>query len=244
MSILSELQSRKIGLIELISMGFEVYLKNLKPILLVFSTIYLPFMIIMLAVSFSIQNNPSGLSLVLQVFFYLGLFVFSIFQNIYFIAISVITENYVHGRNTSYQSVVNKILAILVPLFFLGVRYFINIYLRLLLLIIPGIIYAINNAYYGFAFILRDQRGTAAFAYSRSIVKGNWWRVLFFSFLVMLIAFGLQTIFSKLFNIIPILNDFWVSLLSQTLPQFIVIGIGIGSILLFLNLDFQKSLES
>lgn len=245
MSILSELQSRKIGLIELMSMGFEVYLKNLKPILLVFSTIYLPFLIIMLAVSFPIQNNPEGLSLVLL---YLGLFVFWIVQSIYFIAISVITENYVHGRNTSYQSVVKKILASLVPLLFLGFRFGINYLLRGLLLIIPGIIYLINNQYYGLAFILRDQRGKAAFAYSRSIVKGNWWRVFFFGFLVLFIVFGLQTIFSKLLNIIPFINDFWVSLLSQTLPQFIVIGITIGSILLFLNLDFQinfqKNLES
>jgi len=98
MSILSELQSRKLGLIELMSMGFEVYLKNLKPILLVFCTINLPFLIILLAFTQTISNNPSGfLVLLYEIIF----FVYLIFQTIYFVAISVITDNYVHGINTS-----------------------------------------------------------------------------------------------------------------------------------------------
>jgi len=99
----------------------------------------------------------------------------------------------------------------------------------------------VNNLYCVFALILRDQRGKAAFAYSRSIVKGNWWRVFFFLFLGVFIVFGLQIILSKLLNTVPFMNDFWVSLLSQTLPQFIAIGISSGSILLFLNLDYHKS---
>ncbi|NEN89437.1 MAG: hypothetical protein F6K48_11235 [Okeania sp. SIO3H1] len=241
MSILSELKSRKLGLIELISMGFDVYLKNLKPILLLFCTISLPFSIIMSALTTEVQNSPSGLFLA---FYYVFLIFFILVSSIYYIAVSVITDNYVHERNTNYQSVVKKIFASLVPLFLLSFRFWINYFLRCLLLLIPGIIYLINNGYYGLAFILRDQKGEASFLYSRSIVEGNWWRVFFFSFLVGLISIGLQTVFSQFLNTIPFINPFWVSVLSETLPTFITIGISLGDILLFLNLEFQKNLES
>lgn len=242
MSILSELQSRKLGLIELILMGFDVYFKNLKPILLAFAVILLPFMIILGALVYLVQIDPNR-SVILWIW-YLGFLILVLLMSlIYFIALSIITENFVNDRKTSYQSVVRQIASSFIPLFLLGIRFGINYFLRCLLLFIPGIIYLVNNQYYGLAFILRDQRGKAAFAYSRSIVKGNWWRVLFFGFLSNFVIFGLQKIFSKALNTVPLINDFIASVLSQVLPQFIAIGIGVGAILLFLNLDYQKSLE-
>ncbi|NEO13188.1 MULTISPECIES: hypothetical protein [unclassified Moorena] len=266
MNILSKLKNRKLGLIELMSMGFEVYIKNLKPILLVFSTINLSFLIIMLAMRFLLPNNPELSIFVFRIF---GSIIFGsslfICQIIYFIPIAIITNNYVYGRHNNYQSVVKKLLASLVPLFLLSLRFILKVFmlylgaiitglllflllsllnlqfhiyfhpvfsvlvsLVLIVLTRPVIIYIINNQYYGLAFLLRDQRGTAAFAYSRSIVKDNWWRVFFFSFLVMLLDFGLQQLFYIPFIIV----------------QFIAIGIVIGSTLLFLNLDFHKKLDN
>jgi hypothetical protein len=242
MSILSELQSRKLGLIELILMGFDVYFKNLKPILLAFAVILLPFMIILEALVYLVQIDPNR-SVIFWIWYLGFLILVSLMSLIYFIALSIITENFVNGRKTSYQSVVRQIASSFIPLFLLGIRFGINYFLRCLLLFIPGIIYLVNNQYYGLAFILRDQRGKAAFAYSRSIVKGNWWRVLFFGFLSAFVIFGSQAPFKNTLSTVPFINDFIASVLSQVLPQFIAIGIGVGSILLFLNLDYQKSLE-
>ncbi|NEO42056.1 MAG: hypothetical protein F6J90_39335 [Moorea sp. SIOASIH] len=241
MSSIFQLQSRKLGLLELISMGFEVYLKNLKPILLLFCTIYLPLLIILSALNPDNQNNPSGLFLA---FFVVVSIVVNLAGIIYIIALSLITENYLHGRDTSYQSAVQKIVSSLLPIVGLVLIFWINYLLRFLLLIIPGIVYAVNNQYYGLAFILRDQRGKEAFDYSRSIVEGNWWKVLFFIFLSGLSALGLQFILNSVLTTLPFMKNFWGDLLSVILPKFIVIGIAIGNILLFLNLDYQKSLES
>lgn len=235
MTMMSELKNQEIGLIQLVSMGFKIYLKNLKPILLVFYTIYLPFLIIDSFLTSETKNNPSEL---FWVYYSIFVIVASLAYSIYFIAISVITENYVSGRNSSYRSVVEKIFVLLIPLFILELRFSINYLLRCLLLLIPGIIYLINNQYYRLAFILRKQKGKAAFAYSQSIVQGNWWRVFWLIFLLGLTSSGLQIIFSKFLNIF--LNDFLIFILSHTLPEFIVIGINIANTLLFLNLDFQK----
>ncbi|NEO72525.1 hypothetical protein [Moorena sp. SIO3H5] len=241
MSSLSKLQSRKLGFIELISMGFDVYLKNLKPILLLFCTIYLPLLIILSALNPENQNNPSGLFLA---FFIVFSIVVALVGFIYYIALALITENYLHGRDTSYQSAVQKIVSNLLPLVGLALIFSINYFIRFMLLIIPGIVYTVNNQYYGLTCILRDQRGKDAFNYSRSRVEGNWWKVFFFTFLGGLIALALQFILNSVLTSIPFMKNFWGDLLSVILPQFIVIGITIGNILLFLNLDYQKSLES
>ncbi len=264
MSILSKLQSRKLGLIDLLSMGFEVYLKNWKLILLLFGTIYLPFLRIYLDFEYRIENNPiEGLLFGFSRLYW----IFVAFTNyILFIAISIVTENYIQGRNISYQGVIKRTFSSLIPLFLLGIRFTVNLFFRfllgilpaaMLLLIIPGmpmvvgiimlvpsLLYAINNWYYGLAFILREQRGNNAFTYSQFIVKENWWRVFLFYFLIVFMNSVLRIIFNKSLNIIPFINDFWVYVLSDSLPELIAIGISIGTILLFLNLDFQKNKDN
>lgn len=241
MTILSELQNKELGLIRLISMGFDIYQKNLRSILLIFCTIYLPFLIIMSAFTYDFQDNPDLSSLGL---FYVILIVAGIVGMIFYVAASIITVNYLHGRNTSYKNVKQKILSSLFPLCWLSFIFLINYILRCFLLLIPGIIYLINNQYYILAFVLRDERGGDTFSYSRSVVEGDWWKVFFFYILNGLFAFALQFIFSISFDTIPFINEFWVYLLSQTLPSFIVIGMSIASVLLFLNMDFLKNTES
>lgn len=101
MITLSELQSRKVGLIELLSMGFNVYLKNFKPILLLFCTTNLPFLIILSALIAHNQNNPSVLS---WAFYLVFVIVASMAMSIYEIATSVIPHFSQKGRSLNSKS--------------------------------------------------------------------------------------------------------------------------------------------
>ncbi|NEP27797.1 hypothetical protein, partial [Moorena sp. SIO3I6] len=116
----------------------------------------------------------------------------------------------------------------------------------LLLMIIPGIIYWVNNGYYGLAFVLRDQRSRAAFAYSRAIVKGNWWRVFLFGFIYLFVIVIAIKIFHIIFSFIPIINssEVLMTVITSLLAGFISVAPLVGYILLFINLDYQKSLET
>lgn len=241
MSILSELQSRKLGLIELLSMGFDVYLKNIKLFLITYLTIIAPFAIVVDVLQAYIAIPLFALLWYLSFLIYL-----SIFPPALLVALSLITENLVLSKETNFKNVIQLLLSRLLALIGLNIRFGVILFFRSLLLIIPGIIYGVNNGYYGLAFVLRDQRGRAAFAYSRSIVKGNWWKVFFFGFLNFFVLFGLLTIFNKLFSFIPIINSSAVLMLviPDILTGFINVAISVGVILLFLNLDYQKSLES
>ncbi|NEO79330.1 hypothetical protein [Moorena sp. SIO4G3] len=305
MSILSELQSRELGLIELLLMGFDIYLKNIKSILVLFCLIFLLQIIILVLIIILIFSQLlffEDIGFILGFIYLIAIlftplraifllitfmsiipmlgfenieFIFGFFAltsllvlidlmnttPIYNIAISVITDNYVHGINISYQSVLKKIFSSLNSILCLGFIYQVNFLLRaMMLLVIPGIIYRINNLYYGSAFILRDQRGKAAFTYSRSIVKGNCYKVFVFSFLFSFISifllFFISGALGLLFSIVIIFfNTFGAFLVSGALSlvsvilslflyfssQMVVI---IGSILLFLNLEYQKKVES
>jgi hypothetical protein len=50
-----------------------------------------------------------------------------------------------------------------------------------LLLIIPGIIFSVNYVFVLLVIALRDKHGTSALAYSHDLVKGQWWRVFWYT---------------------------------------------------------------
>ncbi|MEH2026506.1 hypothetical protein [Nostoc sp.] len=237
MSILSELQSKKLGLLELISLGFNLYIKKNRLFLGVF-LIYLPFLIISALFSYYFLIFSYNL-------YFLGLIsIFNIFvYSIYSATLCILTESCVLQENIQPKAVVKWILSHMLPLIGLEIRFFITSYLLSFLLVVPGIIYFINNDFSSHAFILRGQRGKAAFLYSRTLVKGNWWKAFLFTLLTYLIFLGLQAIFTKIFNIniTSVANSsILISVISSALIQLILLGFGICKVLLFLNLEFQK----
>ncbi|MBE9251841.1 hypothetical protein IQ226_22595 [Dolichospermum sp. LEGE 00240] len=235
MSILSELQSRKLGLVEIIVFGYEIYFKNIKFFLIQFCVLILPWATMLQILQ---QYRDFVLFTQLCVWFYLLIVI-----AIYAMSLVIATENLVLNKETRFKSLMSQIFPNIGTAINLNFKFTIGLILRLFLLIVPGIIYGINNGYVLYTFALRGQKGKAAFNYSRTIVKGNWWRVFFFSLLTTFSVFGLQLILQKILKIIPFLNSLSVSLLSTLIPQFILLGMGIAGVLLFLNLDYQKSLE-
>lgn len=157
MRILTEIQNKRLGLIELLSMGFDIYLKNLKSISVIFLVTVFPFQLF-LSMFIAIQENGiviSGIYLALFFIIYIG---FIIPVMVYYIAISILVEQLIHEQKTNYGNIIKIIISRLIPLTILTIKFSINFYLRFLLLFIPGLIYFVNNGYYGLAFILRDQR--------------------------------------------------------------------------------------
>lgn len=235
MSILSDLQTKKLGLFELIALGCDLYLKHFRSFFLLLCLV-LPFSIILQILSL---NIPSNSALFIPLSIYCLFYVFVVTPT-YIMAVSIFTEGYVLEENPQLDVVIRKILPRIIPFTGLNLRYIIGYSLRLLLLFVPGIIYSVNNGYFAIAFVLRDQRGKAAFQYSRSLVKGNWWKVFFFTILVLTTSFGLQTLTSTVLNSIITNSPILVAVLSNILTSLVLVGVGISSVLLFLNLDFQK----
>ncbi len=238
MSFLSKLQDKKLGLLELISLGYDLYLKNIR-LFLGFNYIALPFIIIGIIIITSAYSSSNSAAYVLMILYLI--FYFCVFIPFYSAAVNILVEDCVLKKQIQPKNVIKRIGNRIFSLVALYVRFYLNSFVRYLLLIIPGIIYEINNGFLGSALILRDQTGKSAFQYSRLLVKGNWWRVFFYRFIVILTIFGTQIIFDTILNSIfvdlPLLN----SILSAILFIFATFGIPISGVLLFLNLEFQKS---
>ncbi|MEG0773883.1 hypothetical protein [Clostridium sp.] len=105
-----------------------------------------------------------------------------------------------------------------------------------LLLIVPGVIWSVYYSFFIYVVAIRNLGGKKALNYSKSLVKGQWWKV-----------FGVLF----LFNIINIIIGFILGFISGFLPE--IIGIFTNTLIdlvgayftvltamFFLNLDFLK----
>ncbi|QSJ20262.1 hypothetical protein JYQ62_17090 [Nostoc sp. UHCC 0702] len=205
---------------------------TLLPFLIIFPFINLQAFISTLNFDF----NPILLILWILFIIFYCLIVFPVYVN----GLAILTEGYVLGENPQIDVTIKRILSRIIPLTCLSIRFSIICFLLSLLLIIPGIIYGVKNSYYGPAFILRGQTGEAAFEYSRSLVKGNWWKVFLFSILYSIIISVLQELIEKILNRVIIDSPALVTILCEIISlNLIAVGV-ISGVLLFLNLEFQK----
>jgi len=234
MDILDELQARRLGFMELFSLGWLIYLKNFKSIIIAYCLTSLPFLIGYQLLFVAIQDSPS---LVLLIFLP-SIFILNVAGLAYYIAVAIITENFLHKKSSNpYQMIYSRLL----PLFRLSLRVGVGYFLRFLLLIVPGIIYLVRNTFFGLALILRDQRGKAALDYSVTIVDGNGWFVFALTFVPLILTFLLQYLLASLLGLISS-NPILIQVLAPALSSILVIGFGISGILLFINLEYQKGM--
>ena len=117
-------------------------------------------------------------------------------------------------------------------------------YFYFLLLIFPSFIFIVNQCFLLETVTLRKQRCCSALSYSKSIVKGRWWKVGFI--FIVLIPHLLMMIY-----ILKIMTDLIV-LINPLLNYFMTIILNLYFILLvkfqqvfrtiyFLNLEFRKN---
>lgn len=240
MTILSELQKKKLGLLDLIALGYDLYLKNIR-LFLSLNCMALPFFIILIIPQNS-ANFPNSVNLLFALLN--QIFYFFVFVPCYSATVCILVENCVLGEQNQPKNIVDRIIYRIFPLLCLSIRFSLNLFARLLLMIIPGIIYYVNNGFVLFALILRSQTGKSAFQYSRLLIKGNWRRVFFYNLISYMTVFGVLIIFDTIINIIfvgspsPLL--LLAKILSFSLYIFATFGLTISGVLLFLNLEFQK----
>lgn len=230
MSILSELQSKKLQVLELIALSYNLYLKNIR-IFLALNCTVLPFFVIISTI------NPNSFGLLFSAFYLV--FYYFIFIPLYSASICILVENCVLNKEIQIGSSIRKIRYFALPILSLSIRFILNFSGRVLLFIIPGIIYYMRNQFFIPALVLRNQVGKATFQYSRMLVRGNWWRVVLYNFVIYIASFGLFHVVTKITKIFigfPLL----AVLVSLVLYIFVSFGVSISGVLLFLNLDFQK----
>ena len=232
----SELRNKEFGIIDLIKSGWQIFQKNFFSIFVILLVISFTFNALVFLATLALPGLSGSLySLDLLLSLWL------------FIALQLITEHDVLDKKITAWSALKRSSSRLNSALCASFLFAFLVILRLLL-IIPGIIYYVNTAFFLHAVGLRNQGWKAALDYSRNIVKGHFWKVFFTSFSIWLTVFLFPTfIFYYLVSVILGLigqgsNLFLVYFIPACFVDLtIFLNVIVGTVF-FLNMDYRKSL--
>jgi len=238
-----ELRNKEFGIINLLKSGWQVFKNKFFPILIIALLINFPLNIVTEVARLSGADWALTLSIEFQSAGFLGLL-----SNV---AVMVITEQDVLGKKVTAWSALKKAYFRWRSAFVTSLTVGIFSLFLLLLLIIPGIIFIVNTAFFLHAVGLRNLGWRAALDYSRNLVKDSFWRV-FYTFLVIhLIVFLFPSmILGVLIGTISSLTgegSNWVSftnLVTLFFSQLISYLYIVTGTVFFLNMDYRKSLKN
>ena len=230
----------RLDLGDIISKTWKIYTRNFVSILIITLIIYVPINIILFFVSYA-----NGEEISLPSYFRLIQLSESLFGIIAVFAIIFITAKAVGGERLSPGSALKMsfekwgsgILTNIVQGFIL--------FLLLILLIVPGLIWIVYYSFTSQIVALNDLKYKRALDYSKSLVKGNWWRTLGYSIVIALVpgAFAITISYSVSFatggyNGIELLEIF-INTMTDILLSFSTVGMTV----LFLEMEKYRMPE-
>lgn len=229
----------KYGIAKIVTSGWQLFTHHFKTILILCLILYLP---VNTALSFFpvqavAEKQATEPSVYLPVLFLQLLHLF--FGIIATIAFAKLIEDSLQGTTLSWQASIKHGVSRLPAAIGTGLLSFLILFGLFLLLIVPGVIWSI---YYAFSFLVvavRHLSGKKALDYSKSLVKGQWWRVAWFLFLIVvtgiLCALPLAVLFE--FTLAGQLHELAFSVLTDITTTLCTVI----TIVFFLNSDYLKN---
>jgi hypothetical protein len=154
------------------------------------------------------------------------------------LALVYAVKELIEGRKTDYRNALRQSLKRWPAA--VGTEMIMAVFLAglFILFIIPGIIFAVYWSFALFAVMIRNKSGTFALYYSRSLVKGRWWKVLGYSVSFGLLSFLPVIPFLVLWFMMP--KDPFTDLLYSTVSNISMSFYTVAWTVYFLNLDTVK----
>ncbi len=206
--MIREIYKREFSFWELLSESWDGFIKNIKPIFFVTLIVYLPTGII---TSFLVKSPSIPLLIFAIVFGLLGI--------IGAMAIAIIIKSYTEKETVTVSDALKKALSkwfmalitlivfgfalsLLVALPVLSVMFarLLPLVLQFLFVIIAFALFVFPIKYYVYwlftlyAVLFNDKYVGDALSYSKKVVKGRWWKVFFYSFVIAIISYILDGI--------------------------------------------------
>lgn len=223
---------------KILSESWNKFKENFQSILLITLIIYIPINAVLAFVPIEglmeQQGNWQGVRTYLRIMQVLEGFIGIIAT----MAIAYLIKSSLDNNNVTYSEALKKSLsrwgAAIITTFILGLF----IFGLTLLLIVPGIIFYVFWIFAPLVVILKDKSGKSALDYSKSIVKGRWWKVALYS-----LVFGFLGLISGLlagasFWFLP--DNFLTSVLIDTVIDIVASFFTVVSVIFFINLDSTK----
>ncbi|MBP2652742.1 MAG: hypothetical protein H6Q73_311 [Firmicutes bacterium] len=230
-----DIKERELGLGDIIKDGWAVYSQQITAIILITLLVYLPMNIAGYFYAEYITRNPD-LSIANIVELFLGIFVLVIIAFIAQMAIVLIVEHAIKNDKSelNWMTALRQAffrLGSLVGSSFLGGLIIVGL---TLFLVIPGIIWSIYYTFVLQVVVLRDVGGKKALDYSKSLVKGRWWRVFWKLLAVGIIYAVIASILGAAENFLPECGG----IITDTCASLAYAFYNVASTVLFLNLEY------
>jgi hypothetical protein len=235
----ANIKTKKFGVGDLLVEGWRILIQEYKNILMIILCINLPINILMAVNSNELLVKEDGLQ-------FLGILIqllLSVLMMLATLSIVIVVDRAVEGQSLPWTEAILQALSKWGKAFWTGLLAGVLIMLGTLIFIIPGLIISVYCMFATYVVVLRNESGTKALGYSKSLVQGQWWRMFGISLLLgiiiaivaMAIMFPLSLIvnltsFSPYWNIIP-------TTLVSVVSSFNIITM----VLLFLNTDYIYS---
>ncbi|MBN2567375.1 hypothetical protein JXB02_04810 [Candidatus Woesearchaeota archaeon] len=227
---------RRMRVGEMIRLAWEPFMANLNTILIIIAVFYLP--LHMLGLVFNLMfgtpepgivpgfaGASAGVAIALAFIRLLGT-----------IAIMLAVHSHLKGKDITWTEALNRAFPRYWSALGTGVMAAVFIIGLLLLLIVPGIIFAVFWMFILYLVVLRDKVGRAALRASRALVQGRWWRTLGYALVIGLFSVAVMVIIAIPLSVMfflapqPILT-FVIDVLAEAVAAYT----GIVSLILFLN---------
>ena len=183
-----EIFTTRFGLGTVIATGWQQFLTNVKAILVIFLIVYIPINLGLSTVPVDRLIEEHGMR-GFRVYMKLVQLTEFLFGVIATMALARLVEASLKGEPISWSQALRHALSrwgASIGTSFLGGLIIIGL---LLLLIVPGIIWSLYYSFAIYVVALRGLSGKKALDYSKSIVKGQWWRVFGYLCLIEILSF-------------------------------------------------------
>ncbi len=243
-----EIYKKEYSIGQILSESWKKFIQKFQLILLVTLAIYIPINIILFFVPFDALLEQMGGIQGFRIYMKIIQILEGLIGIIATMAIAYIVKQKIDGKTINFKEALKKSLSrwpaaigtnIILGIFLLGLT---------LLLIVPGVIYYVYWIFVIYVVILHDKSGKNALDYSKSIVRGRWWKVLGYS-----LIFGILTLIASLsigfvegiiLGFLP--ENFVISIfeiLLDSFTDFLLAYFTVVSVIFFINFDSTKKSE-
>ncbi|HWQ25655.1 MAG TPA: hypothetical protein VN367_02630 [Chlorobaculum sp.] len=184
-SMNAEITGSKIELDRLIAIGWNVYRRNFRSILPVVLIIALPLDLIRSLIppgETALSAGAHGMG----PFTTFSVVMEMLFRNLSYMAVFMLVESSVAGNPRSWSEAFRHSLSRWPASFVTTLLAGLILMGMMLLLVVPGIVWAVYYSFFLMVVSVRSLSGKVALDYSKGLVKGQWWRVFGFQLVFLL----------------------------------------------------------
>ncbi|MDF2841128.1 MAG: hypothetical protein K0Q99_1900 [Clostridia bacterium] len=230
-----QIYEKQITLEEIFTGSWSIFTKNFKPIFIITMLIYIPINIFMYIVGNTILDLSD-----FRIYLNIANLLETLFGIIVSMGIAVIVEKATYsetGEEIGWKSALSKSLSRWASGVGTSLLGGFILVLFVLLLVIPGIIWSVYYAFLIQAVVLRNVGGTDALGYSKSLVKGQWWKVFGITTLILVLQLIISFAVGFIGGFLPAI----LGVVTDSLIDIIEAFFTVTTTVFFINLDFVKN---